>query len=82
MALVSFTRTVGGHSALSLSPAGTVKRYVRYVPLQQQPSIECLQYGLIGSTEWGEDFADWIQDHVVAYLNLGKHLPSSVPSFR
>ncbi len=31
-----------------------------------------LQYGLIGSTEWGEDFSDWLQDHVVAYLNLGK----------
>jgi len=30
-----------------------------------------LQYGLIGSTEWGEDFADWIQEHAVAYLNLG-----------
>ena len=34
-------------------------------------NVECLQYGLIGSTEWGEDFADWIQEHVVAYLNLG-----------
>lgn len=30
------------------------------------------QYGLIGSTEWGEDFPDWIDAHVVAYLNLGK----------
>jgi N-acetylated-alpha-linked acidic dipeptidase len=28
------------------------------------------QYGLIGSTEWGEDFADWIQKYVVAYVNL------------
>ncbi|TFK71757.1 Zn-dependent exopeptidase [Pluteus cervinus] len=28
------------------------------------------EYGLIGSTEWGEDFADWIQENVVAYLNL------------
>jgi N-acetylated-alpha-linked acidic dipeptidase len=33
-----------------------------------------IQYGLIGSTEWGEDFADWIQAHVVAYLNLGKFI--------
>ncbi len=31
-----------------------------------------LQYGLIGSTEWGEDFADWIENNVVAYLNLGE----------
>ncbi|SRR6266852_4802089 len=28
------------------------------------------QYGLIGSTEWGEDFAEWIQKYVVAYVNL------------
>lgn len=26
--------------------------------------------GLLGSTEWGEDHADWIQKKVVAYLNL------------
>lgn len=24
----------------------------------------------MGSTEWGEDFAPWISDHVVAYLNV------------
>ena len=24
----------------------------------------------MGSTEWGEDFAQWISDHVVAYLNV------------
>ncbi|GAA5910552.1 hypothetical protein JCM8208_007640 [Rhodotorula glutinis] len=28
------------------------------------------EYGLIGSTEFGEDFADWLQEHVVAYLNV------------
>ncbi|OJA18557.1 hypothetical protein AZE42_04016 [Rhizopogon vesiculosus] len=27
------------------------------------------EYGLIGSTEWGEDFPEWIKDHVVAYVN-------------
>ncbi|KAI5120935.1 hypothetical protein M0805_002915 [Coniferiporia weirii] len=31
-------------------------------------SWDAEEYGLIGSTEWGEDFADWIKDHVVAYL--------------
>jgi N-acetylated-alpha-linked acidic dipeptidase len=31
-----------------------------------------VQYGLIGSTEWGEDFPEWIQKHVVSYLNVGK----------
>ncbi len=29
------------------------------------------QYGLIGSTEFAEDFPDYISKHVVAYVNLG-----------
>ncbi|KAG2152653.1 Zn-dependent exopeptidase [Suillus bovinus] len=33
-------------------------------------SWDAEEYGLIGSTEWGEDFADWIQEHVVSYINL------------
>ncbi|KAH7344942.1 Zn-dependent exopeptidase [Rhizoctonia solani] len=33
-------------------------------------SWDAEEYGLIGSTEWGEDFAAWIQEHVVAYLNV------------
>ncbi|TBU46619.1 Zn-dependent exopeptidase [Dichomitus squalens] len=33
-------------------------------------SWDAEEYGLIGSTEWGEDFEDWIDEHVVAYLNL------------
>ncbi|KAF8915721.1 Zn-dependent exopeptidase [Mucidula mucida] len=33
-------------------------------------SWDAEEYGLIGSTEWGEDFADFIDKHVVAYLNL------------
>ena len=36
-------------------------------------SWDAEEYGLIGSTEWGEDFADWIDEHVVSYLNLGTH---------
>lgn len=32
-------------------------------------SWDAEEYGLVGSTEWGEDFEDWIKDHVVAYLN-------------
>lgn len=34
-------------------------------------SWDAEEYGLIGSTEWGEDFADFIDKYVVAYLNLG-----------
>lgn len=29
-----------------------------------------MQYGLVGSTEWAEDFADWISENVAAYLNV------------
>ncbi|OAX37893.1 Zn-dependent exopeptidase [Rhizopogon vinicolor AM-OR11-026] len=32
-------------------------------------SWDAEEYGLIGSTEWGEDFPEWIKDHVVAYVN-------------
>ncbi|KAF8812309.1 Zn-dependent exopeptidase [Phlegmacium glaucopus] len=28
------------------------------------------EYGLVGSTEWGEDFSSWISGHVVAYINV------------
>ncbi|KAG1854106.1 Zn-dependent exopeptidase [Suillus tomentosus] len=33
-------------------------------------SWDAEEYGLVGSTEWGEDFADWIQEHVVSYVNV------------
>ncbi|KAF9265376.1 Zn-dependent exopeptidase [Marasmius fiardii PR-910] len=28
------------------------------------------EHGLLGSTEYGEDFADWISEHAVAYVNI------------
>jgi len=40
-------------------------------------SWDAEEYGLIGSTEWGEDFADWIDEHVVAYLNLDSSVGGS-----
>ncbi|KAL1406998.1 Vacuolar protein sorting-associated protein 70 [Vanrija albida] len=33
-------------------------------------SWDAEEYGLIGSTEWAEDFGDWLQGHAAAYLNL------------
>ncbi|KAJ9124725.1 hypothetical protein QFC24_003093 [Naganishia onofrii] len=33
-------------------------------------SWDAEEYGLIGSTEWCEDFGDWLGKHVVAYLNV------------
>ncbi|PCH41196.1 Zn-dependent exopeptidase [Wolfiporia cocos MD-104 SS10] len=40
-------------------------------------SWDAEEYGLIGSTEWGEDFAEWIGDYVVAYLNLDSSVSGS-----
>ncbi|KAI0053744.1 Zn-dependent exopeptidase [Auriscalpium vulgare] len=33
-------------------------------------SWDAEEYGLVGSTEWGEDFTQWIDDHVVSYINI------------
>ncbi|OSX59469.1 hypothetical protein POSPLADRAFT_1035744 [Postia placenta MAD-698-R-SB12] len=33
-------------------------------------SWDAEEYGLIGSTEWAEDFPEWITGNVVAYLNV------------
>ncbi|KAI0832613.1 Zn-dependent exopeptidase [Trametes gibbosa] len=33
-------------------------------------SWDAEEYGLIGSTEWAEDFPEWIQEQVVSYINL------------
>ncbi|KAN0132552.1 hypothetical protein V8E53_009568 [Lactarius tabidus] len=40
-------------------------------------SWDAEEYGLIGSTEWGEDFPEWIQKHVVAYINLDSSVTGS-----
>jgi len=36
----------------------------------QHADVSKRRYGLIGSTEFGEDFSQWLQNHVVAYLNV------------
>ncbi|TBU33166.1 Zn-dependent exopeptidase [Dichomitus squalens] len=33
-------------------------------------SWDAEEYGLVGSTEWAEDFPEWITENVVAYINL------------
>ncbi|KAF4575136.1 hypothetical protein EYR36_006492 [Pleurotus pulmonarius] len=33
-------------------------------------SWDAEEYGLVGSTEFGEDFSEWISKHVVSYINL------------
>ena len=43
-----------------------------WVPLRTivVASWDAEEYGLIGSTEFGEDFSTWLKDNVVAYLNV------------
>ncbi|KAG5639289.1 hypothetical protein H0H81_004950, partial [Sphagnurus paluster] len=53
---------------------------VRTRPSPPKPNLESFtvvfaswdaeEYGLVGSTEWGEDFPEWISKHAVAYLNV------------
>ncbi|KAI3621149.1 vacuolar protein sorting-associated protein 70 [Moniliophthora roreri] len=33
-------------------------------------SWDAEEHGLVGSTEYGEDFAEWISEHAVAYINV------------
>ncbi|ODN82116.1 hypothetical protein L202_02423 [Cryptococcus amylolentus CBS 6039] len=33
-------------------------------------SWDAEEYGLIGSTEWAEDFGDWLQENVAVYVNM------------
>ncbi|KII94951.1 hypothetical protein PLICRDRAFT_128324, partial [Plicaturopsis crispa FD-325 SS-3] len=40
-------------------------------------SWDAEEYALIGSTEWGEDFPEFIDKHVVAYLNLDSSVSGS-----
>lgn len=47
------------------------KRYDSTLPTKVSAhAVPPTQYGLVGSTEWGEDFASWISENVVAYLNV------------
>ncbi len=41
-------------------------------------SWDAEEYGLVGSTEFGEDYAKWIQDHVVAYHNVDVSVSGSI----
>ncbi|CEQ41136.1 SPOSA6832_02828 [Sporobolomyces salmonicolor] len=41
-------------------------------------SWDAEEYGLIGSTEFGEDFTDWLKDNVVAYLNVDVSVAGSI----
>jgi N-acetylated-alpha-linked acidic dipeptidase len=44
-------------------------------------SWDAEEYGLVGSTEWVEEYVPWIQDANVAYINLDTAVSGSVPEF-
>ncbi|EGO02058.1 hypothetical protein SERLA73DRAFT_177776 [Serpula lacrymans var. lacrymans S7.3] len=44
-------------------------------------SWDAEEYGLVGSTEWAEDFADWIQQHAVSYVNVDVSVAGSRLAF-
>ncbi|TDL29247.1 Zn-dependent exopeptidase [Rickenella mellea] len=50
---------------------------LRTIVIASWDAEEASIYGLIGSTEWGEDFPDFISKHVVAYLNLDSSVSGS-----
>ncbi|KAF9053208.1 hypothetical protein BJ165DRAFT_1338917 [Panaeolus papilionaceus] len=41
-------------------------------------SWDAEEYGIIGSTEWAEDFSSWISENVVSYLNLDNSVTGSM----
>ncbi|KAI0650552.1 Zn-dependent exopeptidase [Trametes meyenii] len=41
-------------------------------------SWDAEEYGLIGSTEWAEDFPEWISENVVAYINIDGSAAGSI----
>lgn len=32
------------------------------------------EFGLLGSTEFGEDFPEWLKENVVAYINVSQQI--------
>ncbi|KAL6709247.1 hypothetical protein ACN47E_001654 [Coniothyrium glycines] len=44
-------------------------------------SWDAEEYGLVGSTEWVEDFVPWLKESVVAYLNIDVGISGTIPDF-
>jgi N-acetylated-alpha-linked acidic dipeptidase len=59
---------------------------VDFMTFSQSYLLNLSQQGLVGSTEYGEDFSSWISQHAVAYVNVdiassgSKWMVSSSPS--
>ncbi|KAF8320112.1 Zn-dependent exopeptidase [Clavulina sp. PMI_390] len=51
---------------------GALIRSGKWLPLKtiMITTWDAEEFGLMGSTEYGEDFSDFIKEHVVAYLNV------------
>ncbi|KAF2794136.1 N-acetylated-alpha-linked acidic dipeptidase-like protein 2 [Melanomma pulvis-pyrius CBS 109.77] len=44
-------------------------------------SWDAEEYGLVGSTEWVEEYVPWLKDSVVSYLNIDVGVSGSIPDF-
>ncbi|KAF1940486.1 N-acetylated-alpha-linked acidic dipeptidase 2 [Clathrospora elynae] len=44
-------------------------------------SWDAEEYGLVGSTEWVEEYVPWLRDSAVAYLNIDVGVAGSIPDF-
>jgi N-acetylated-alpha-linked acidic dipeptidase len=44
-------------------------------------SWDAEEYGLVGSTEWVEEFIPWLSDTAVTYINLDSATTGPIPSF-
>ncbi|KAI8941146.1 hypothetical protein NX059_002383 [Plenodomus lindquistii] len=44
-------------------------------------SWDAEEYGLVGSTEWVEEYLPWIKDAAVSYLNIDVGIAGTIPDF-
>ncbi|EUC46111.1 hypothetical protein COCMIDRAFT_25775 [Bipolaris oryzae ATCC 44560] len=44
-------------------------------------SWDAEEYGLVGSTEWVEEYTPWLKDTVVSYLNIDVGVSGTIPDF-
>ncbi|KAF1831839.1 N-acetylated-alpha-linked acidic dipeptidase 2 [Decorospora gaudefroyi] len=44
-------------------------------------SWDAEEYGLVGSTEWVEEYIPWLKDSVVSYLNIDVGVAGTIPDF-
>lgn len=69
---MSFTKPAGAHGGRSLLVSAALYLVVKLAPhsLSRSGSWDGEEYGLLGSTEWAEEFQNELSAEAVAYLNV------------